>query len=138
MHTHTRTPRARLPILVAQTLVAAALMLFVASAARAESTPVGPLPDGPVSTVNTQSGSLVAVALPRQKPSTGLVWRIARTVDSKVVRQADEVESASSVVVVFRVVGRGTASIVFALTRGESSPKALKAHTTKVVSRAAR
>jgi hypothetical protein len=138
MHTHSRTSRARFSMLVVQTVVAPALMLFVASAARAESTPVGTLPDGTVSTVNTQRGALVAVALPRPKPSTGLVWRLARNVDSKIVRQADEVESASSVVVVFRVVGRGTASIVFALTRGESSPKALRAHTTKIISRAAR
>ena len=35
---------------------------------------------------------------------------------------------------VFKVVGYGTTSIVFALTRGEASPKALSSHTTRVVS----
>jgi hypothetical protein len=112
--------------------LAAALVLVFASSARAESTPIGVLPDGPVSTVTTQCGLLVAVALPRQKPSTGLVWRVARNMDSKILRQIDEIESASSVVVVFRVVGAGSTSIVFALTRGESSPRALRSHTTRV------
>lgn len=112
--------------------MAAALVVSVPGA-HAESTPVGVLPDGPVSTVKTQRGLLVAVALPRQKDATGLVWRIARSVESSMVRQVDEVESASSVIVVFRVVGAGTTSIVFALTRGDASPRALRSHTTKIV-----
>jgi hypothetical protein len=130
---HTKS-RALHPILVVQAVLAATLLLFVASA-RADSTPVGPLPNGPVSTVNTQRGSLVAVALPRPKASSGLVWRVARRFDTSVVRQADEVDTASSIVVVFKVVGRGKASIVFAQTRGEASPDAVRSHTTKVVSR---
>jgi hypothetical protein len=54
------------------------------------------------------------------------------------VRQTEEVETAASVIVVFKVVGYGTTSIVFALTRGEASPKALSSHTTRIVSRADR
>jgi hypothetical protein len=125
------------PMLAVTTALAFALLLVV-SVARADSTPVGPLPDGPVSTVKTQRGLFVAVALPRRRHATGLVWRIARSLDSKIVRQVEEVETASSVVVVFKVVGYGTTSIVFALTRGEASPRALSSHTTRVVSRAAR
>jgi hypothetical protein len=127
-----------LPMLAVKAVFAAALLLFAVSAARAESSPVGPLPSGPVATVKTQRGLLVAVALPRPKPSTGLVWRIARSLDPRVLRQAEELETESSVVVVFKVVGHGTTSITFALTRGEASPTALRSHTTKVVSRAER
>jgi hypothetical protein len=78
-------------------------------------------------TVMVPRGQLVAVALPRQKASTGLVWRLARKVDSRVLRQLSEADVGPSVVVVFRAVGRGKATIVFALTRGESSSKALRA-----------
>jgi hypothetical protein len=133
---HSENARLFVPMLVVEVIVAAALLLFAVSAARAESTPVGPLPEGPVSTVKTERGLSVAVALPRPKSSTGLVWRIARTPDANVVRQTEEVETASSVVVVFRVVGNGTTSIVYALTRGEASPEALRSHTTRIVSRA--
>jgi hypothetical protein len=114
-----------------------ALLLLVAVAeGRADSTPVGSLPRGPVSTVNTQRGLLVAVALPRQEPSSGLVWRIARGFDSGIVRQLDEAELASSVVVVFKTVGYGKTSIIFALTRGDASSKAVSSRTTTIVSRA--
>jgi hypothetical protein len=92
-----------------------------------DATPIGPLPAGPVMTVMVPRGQLVAVALPRQKASTGLVWRLARKVDSRVLRQLSEADVGPSVVVVFRAVGRGKATIVFALTRGESSSKALRA-----------
>lgn len=125
-------------MLAVKAVVAAALLLFAASAARADSPPVGPLPEGRLSTVTTQRGLLVAVALPRPKPSTGLVWRLARGLDPKIVRQTGEVETASSVVVVFKVVGHGRTSIVFALTRGETSPKALSSHTTRILSRVPR
>jgi hypothetical protein len=38
-----------------------------------------------------------------------------------------EADVGPSVVVVFRAVHRGKATVAFALTRGESSPKALRA-----------
>jgi hypothetical protein len=123
--------------LLATCAVCFVLMLTIALAeGRADSTPTGVLSEGPVSTVKTQRGRLVAVALPRPTPSSGLVWRIARQVDASVVRELDEVDTASSVVVVFKVVGVGRTSIVFALTRGDTSPKALRSDTTTVVSRA--
>ena len=112
-------------------LVVASMQVVSASAAPTYSTPVGALPKGPVSTVTTRPGLLVAVALPRQKEASGLVWRLARNVDAKVVRQLSEADVGSNVVVVFKVVGSGKTSIVFALTRGERS-KAFRAHTTRV------
>jgi hypothetical protein len=112
--------------LKAAVLAVVAALALVAPAS-ASVTPVGPLPDGPVTTIRTQRGSLVAVALPRPRPATGLVWRLARDVDPRVARQVSEADVGRSVVVVFKVVGRGNASIVFALTRGESSPDVLRA-----------
>ena len=110
----------------------AALALVAAAAAQADSTPIGPLPHVKPTVVATQPGSLVAVALPRQQASSGLVWRIARTVDARVVREVEERDLTTSTVVVFRVVGRGTATISFALTRGDTSSKALKAIVYRV------
>jgi hypothetical protein len=110
----------------------AVVVLAVASAASADSTPIGPLPKHPVSTVSTHPGLLVSVALPHQAASTGLVWRLARRVDSAVLRQVSEADVGKTVVVVFKVVGKGKASVVFALTRGDSSPKAVRAITTAV------
>jgi len=109
------------------TLWVAVLALAAAGTAAADSTPVGPLPKPAVTKVTTAKGSLVAVALPRQAPRTGLVWRIARRLDTRVVRQVGEADVGPSVVLVFRVVGRGRAALHFALTRGDASPKAVRA-----------
>jgi hypothetical protein len=110
--------------------VAAATALLTAGApADASAPPVGPIPKGPVSAVTTPKGQLVAVALPRK--ANGLVWRLARRVDPNVLRQVSEADVGSSVVVLFRATGRGTARVVFALTRGET-PRAL-ASVTHVV-----
>jgi hypothetical protein len=116
--------------------VVALLLFVIAAIARADSAPIGVLPKGIASTVRTQPGLLVAVALPRPRRPTGLVWRIARGVDPEIVRQLDEVETASSVIAVFQVVGYGTTSIVFALTHGDERPTAVGSHTTRIVSRA--
>ena len=60
------------------------------------------------------------------------MWRLARKVNANVARQVSEADVGSNVVVVFKVVGRGKTSIVFALTRGESSSKALLSQTTRI------
>lgn len=109
--------------------------LAVAAAARADSTPIGPLPRGPVSTVTTAPNQLVAVAMPRAAARSGLVWRVARRYDSRVVQQVSEADIGPNVVLVFRVVGRGDTSLVFALTRGDTSPKAIRAATHRIHSR---
>lgn len=103
-------------LLLAFALVAVAT---AASSGLADSTPVGPLPPGPSSTIETQKGQLVAVALPRR--TSGRVWRIARSYNSKVVRQVSEANVGGSVVLVYRVVGNGTTRLVFGLTRGETA-----------------
>jgi hypothetical protein len=93
----------------------------------ADAAPVGTLPRARVTTVVTHPGSLVAVALPRAAASTGVVWRLARRLDASIVPQVSEADIGPSVVVVFRARRVGRAEIIFALTRGESSPKALRA-----------
>ena len=110
-------------------LAAFACALAAAAPALASSAPVGPLPPGPASTIRTTRGQLVAIALPRR--SGGRVWRIARAVNARVVREVHEGDVGDSVVVVFRAVGTGTARVVFALTKGETA-KAYESRTYTV------
>ena len=49
--------------------------------------------------------------------------------------QISEADVDANVVLVFKIVGRGTTSLVFALTRGDTSPSAVKATTHTVISR---
>jgi hypothetical protein len=99
-------------------VAAAAALLTVGAPADASAPPVGRIPRGPVSAVTTQKGQLVAIALPRK--ANGLVWRLARRVDPNVLRQVSEADVGRGVVVVFQATRRGTARVVFALTRGET------------------
>jgi hypothetical protein len=107
------------------TLVALALALGAGSASARPATagPIGPLPKHPVTVVRTAPSSLVAVALPKR---AGYDWRIAKALNAKVVRQVDEADVGANVVLVFRAVGKGKASILLAQTRGER-PKAFRA-----------
>ena len=106
-------------------LFALAAMLGGGSpAALADSTPIGSLPAGPVGSIVTQRGQLVAVALPMR--SGGRVWRVARRFDGAVLRQVSEADVGSSVVLVFRAVGAGTTTITLALTRSDTSSVALQ------------
>ncbi len=83
----------------------------------ADSTPVGALPSGPTSTIQTQKGQLIAVALPHR--TNGRVWRIARKIDVRVLRQVSEADVGNSVVLVFKATGTGSATVSFGLTQGE-------------------
>ena len=103
--------------------IATSAAAALAGAGLADSPPVGALPPGPTSTIQTQKGQLVAFALPH-RPG-GRVWRIARRVDTNVVRQLSEADVGPSVVLVFRATGSGTATVAFGLTRGET-PKAFE------------
>jgi len=123
------TPLAPFAIFVVVALVA---LTIAAASSLASATPVGPLPDGPVSTIKTKDGQLVAVALPNPPSRSGLVWRVARRYNPAVVRQVSEANVGRNVVVVFKVVGAGRTSIVFAQTRGDASSKALAAITHNV------
>jgi hypothetical protein len=108
------------------------LALAIIATAQAGSTPVGPLPAAPVSTITTTPNQLVAVALPHAPRQSGLAWRLARPYDSHIVRQISEADVGANVIVVFKIVGHGNTSLVFALTRGDTSPKALKSVIHKI------
>lgn len=99
-------------------LAALAAALILVPSALASAPPVGPLPPQKVTRVHTTCGQLVSIALPTR---AGYVWRIARAIDSRVVRQVTEGEAGSTVVLVFRAVGRGHAAIVVAETKGETT-----------------
>jgi len=117
------------------TVALAAALFGIARGAHASTTPVGPLPAGPTASTTTRAGQLVAIALPHLRRADGYSWRIARRYDVHVVRQLSEADVGTSVVLVFKVVGRGDTALVFALTRGDASPKAVKAYTHRVHAR---
>lgn len=96
--------------------LAAALILVVP--VHASAPPVGPLPKGPVTSIATQKGSLVSIALPSR---TGKSWRLARAVDSKVLVEVTEANVGSNVVVIYRATGRGSVKVAYGLTRGETA-----------------
>jgi hypothetical protein len=96
---------------------AAALTATMAGTGTAASPPVGPLPAGPTSTIQTQVGQLVAFALPHR--ANGRVWRVARRIDSAVLVQVSEADVGANVVLVFKAKGKGSAKVSFGLTRGE-------------------
>ncbi|HZT44673.1 MAG TPA: hypothetical protein VFA24_00725 [Gaiellaceae bacterium] len=100
-------------------LVAALAGAAVSSAsALASAPPVGPLPAGPTTTITAAKGTLVSVALPQR---SGKSWRLARRVSSRVLVETGEADVGSSVVVVYRAVGRGTVRVAYGLTRGETA-----------------
>jgi hypothetical protein len=111
------------------TLAATVVALTLAAGAGATAPPVGPLPKGPVTTIATQKGTLVSVALPNG--SGGKVWRQAGVVDPKVLQQLSEANVGSSIVIVFKAVGAGSTTIAYGLTRGETK-KAYASATFKV------
>ena len=93
----------------------------LAGASRATAPPIGPLPAGPTAAIQTHTGELVAFALPHRP--NGRAWRIATSVNTKVLRQVSEADVGNQVVLVFKATGPGKATVVFGLTRGER-PKA--------------
>ena len=113
------------------------LLVVVAAAAvataSASAPPVGPLPSGATKAVVVKAKRTFVITLPKSK-DPGLVWRIARTYRSAVVRQLDEGETKSSVWLRFRSLAAGNTSLVLALTRGER-PHAYAARTFLVTVR---
>jgi hypothetical protein len=102
-------------------LVCALCAAAAALPALSDSTPVGPLPSGPTSTVHLRPYATYRATLPKPSPA-GRVWRIARAFDSQVVQEVAEGETAAGAIWVdFRAVGAGTTRVVFALTRGETA-----------------
>jgi hypothetical protein len=106
-----------LSIRIALGALLAAIVLV--APAEASAPPVGPMPAGPTQHVTTQRGQLVAVALPHA--SNGRVWRLARPVNPKVLREVSEADVGSTVVVVYKAFGRGRVTVSYGLTRGETS-----------------
>jgi hypothetical protein len=96
----------------------AVVAAITAGSGHTSAPPVGSLPSGPVSTITTKAGELVAVALPQH--TDGMGWRIARAFNSNVLREVGEQSNiGGNLVVVFKATGTGNTSIIFALTRGE-------------------
>jgi hypothetical protein len=79
-----------------------------ARSSRATAPPVGPLPTGPTAAIQTETGELVAFALPHR--ANGRSWRIARSVNPHVLRQVSEADIGRQVVLVFKAAGRGRRS----------------------------
>jgi hypothetical protein len=98
-------------------LLAVAAFAVLAAGARATAPPIGPLPAGPTSTVATQHGELVAIALPHRPQ--GRVWRIATPANAKILTEVTEADVGASVVTIFRALRPGSTTLRFALTRGE-------------------
>jgi hypothetical protein len=116
--------------ITALTAILVSAVLLAATPAGASAPPVGALPPGPVTTVSAKRGTFVAVALPTQTSSSGLVWRLARG-NPAIVRQVAERSLGPTVVIVFRAVTRGKATVAYGLTKGESK-KAYKSVTYKI------
>jgi hypothetical protein len=93
--------------------------LIFAATAVAAAPPVGPLPAGPTTVMTTTRGELVAIALPAQ--ANGRVWRLKGSIDTRVVREVHEANIGSTVVIVFKATGRGTTTLSYGSTRGETA-----------------
>ena len=98
--------------------------------ALADSTPIGPLPAGPVATIDVQGGELVALALPKR--NAGRVWRVARPFDATVLGQISKADVGASIVLVFRARRAGQTTVSLALTKGDTSRKALESRRFRV------
>jgi hypothetical protein len=120
-----------MPFRFALVAAIAGLLVPSVSASVASAPPVGPLPPGQITTISAARGTLVAVALPGQPASSGLVWRLARTVNVKVLRQTSERNIGRDVIVVYKAVSAGDAAIAYGLTKGEGR-KACKSVTYKI------
>ena len=110
-------------------LLVVVVLTLVAASANATAPPVGPLPKGPVTTIQVQHGQLFALVVPR--PGTGLAWRGARHSDPTIARPLDEGELNGNIVFVYRAGHPGKTTVVYALTKDEG-PKALKARYYKI------
>jgi hypothetical protein len=101
--------------LVVVALAAGALVATASAAAP----PVGPLPAGPIAKIQTKRGELVAVALPA--PTNGRSWRQKGIVNPKVLKEVGEADVGPSIVIVFKAMGPGKATIAYGLTKGETA-----------------
>jgi hypothetical protein len=101
-----------------------------AAVAQADSSPIGPLPPGPVSSIAAQRGELIALALPQR--SGGRVWRVARPLNDNVLREVSEANVGASVVIVFRARSAGATTVSLALTKSDTSTTALESRRFRI------
>jgi hypothetical protein len=121
-------PMLRLVVAAAGT----AAVLVLVRPAVASAPPVGSLPPGPLTTIATRPGGLVAIALPRR--AHGLVWRLARNSSPKTLVELSEADVGPTVVVVYRMKRAGRAKVAYGLTRGETR-RAVASRTFVVTAR---
>lgn len=133
-HHHHVSRRAAVRSAVAAAAVLAVVAALAAPAALASAEPVGPLPQGPLFQVKVPRGATFVIRAPKRPVSSGLVWRVARQFNAKVVRQVGEGEDRLSVWLRFRAAGTGTTKVVLALTKGETR-RAYAARTWAVTAR---
>jgi hypothetical protein len=112
---------------LAPTVLLTALTLTATALAAAP--PVGPLPPGPTTQITTKRGEVVAIALPPQP--NGRVWRLKGSIDTHIVREVSEANVGSTVVIIFKTTGRGTATLSYGSTRGETA-KAFSARRFRI------
>jgi predicted secreted protein len=105
---------------VRRLVLCVAVAALSAPAALASAPPVGPLPNGPTTTVKLAVGKSYTARLPQPKVA-GRVWRVARPFAGTVVRETGEGDTKTQVWVRFRATGKGSTKVVFAMTRGETS-----------------
>ena len=83
-----------------------------------------------MTTIRVQHGLLFGIALPKR--AAGLAWRGARQSDASIARPVDEGELNGNIVFTYRAGHRGTTTVVYALTKGETA-KAFEARYFRVV-----
>lgn len=99
-------------------LAVALIVLGLATSAGASAPPVGPLPKGPVTSIQIVHGQLFALALP--KPASGYAWRGAKNTNPKVAKPLYEGELNGSIVLVYKALTAGKTTIAYGLTKGET------------------
>ena len=113
-------------MLLLGTALAAALL---ALSARATAPPIGPLPKGPVTSIQVEHGQLFALVLP--KPGNGYAWRGAKNTNVKVAKPLDEGELNGNIVLVYKALKAGKTTIAYGLTKDETET-AYKSQTFQV------
>jgi hypothetical protein len=97
----------------------AAFLAALSLAGPATAPPIGPLPTGPVTTIQVRHGLPFALALPHRRG--GLVWRGARNSNLAVARPIGEADVGANVVLTYRALRAGRTTLAYALTRGETA-----------------
>jgi hypothetical protein len=90
----------------------------IVAGAGASAGPIGPLPPGPTTTISAPTGTLVSAVLP--PGARGRSWRQAGSYNTKVMSEVTEANVGKNVVIVFKTHAKGTTTVKYGLTRGET------------------